>query len=60
MHERVVLHYAGANDGGDRPTHVMASPEAVWHAGLRVRWVRWVRYAGETVTEGPWERVTRE
>lgn len=55
---RVALQFAGANDDGQRPTHIFLDAEGCWHAGLRVAWVRWVIYHGEGNNEyGRWEPV---
>jgi hypothetical protein len=57
---RIWLEYGGANNGGDRPTHVMGSADAVRHAGMAVRWVRWVYRDGPGpagLHVGPWESI---
>lgn len=55
---RIQLQFAGANDNGDRPTHIMAGADSVWHAGMRVAWVRWVKYKSDGLHEyGDWQPV---
>ena len=56
---RTLLQFAGANDDGQRPTHINLSADACWHAGLRVAWVRWVTYHfdGTDAEYGRWEPV---
>lgn len=52
------MQYAGANDNGDRPTHIMGAPDSVWHAGMRVAWVRWQCFHDDgEITYGRWEPV---
>lgn len=57
---KVGLQFAGANDNGQRPTHIMLGADSVWHAGMRVAWVRWVIYNDDKTREyGRWEPVVR-
>lgn len=51
---RVVTEYGGANDGGDRPTHIMLSAESIRNAGMRPRWYR---YRAVATAYGEWKEL---